>query len=1042
MNFKKINNVSGWIIFAIAYVTYLMSMEPTASLWDCGEFLLSAYKLEVAHAPGAPLFAMLGRIFSLFASDVTMVAATMNSMSALVSAFTILFLFWSITHFAKKIVVGKDISGMHTSNLITIIGAGFVGALTYTFSDTFWFSAVEGEVYAMSSFFTAIVFWAALKWEDNADNPHADRWMILIFYLMGLSIGVHLLNLLTIPAIIMVYYFKRYEPTLKGGIIAFLIGCVVLAIVQFGVIQYVPIIASKFELLFVNSFKLPFNSGLIAFIIVMVAAIIFLLKYAKKTGKYLLHLSVLSLVFVMIGYSSFVAVVLRSKADVPIDMGNPDNVISLIPYLQRDQYGSQPIVTGPYFTSKLIDIKKDRDYYAVDKDENGKDFYRVVSFKPKYVFDENYFFPRIWSFGDERHAQFYRNYLGLGNTEKPSAIDNYRFFFSYQLNWMYWRYFMWNYVGRQNDVEGQGEAQNGNWVSGIKFIDKMFGRGDADLMPDDLKNNKARNEYYFLPFILGILGCVYHYKKNKHDWIVNILFFFFTGIAIQLYINNTPIQPRERDYAYVSAYAYAIWIGLGVVWLSEFLRKYIKNGTAAPAVATAVSLVAVPTLMLSQNWDDHNRHEKTIARDHARNALNNCDSNAILITFGDNDTYPLWYLQEIEGYRTDIRIVNANLLGTDWQNDQLFNKVNDADAVPMIWAKGSYTGSLLERAYVVEHPKVDKNQYFSLEDVIAYVSNPKNRIYRNGDSLSVIPTKNFKITIDKEALIKSGLVDPNEYQLIPEEIRFNASQSNYNRGDLSIMNMIAGQAKTGWKRPIYMTDGVQNFGLDDYFKYEGTLRKFVPVNSNLPYKGLPLFTNVDKNINMFLNDFTYGGANGDNIYYDEKNRILFIVYRQKVAQFASYLSIIGRQADAKKILNDYMQKVSESSLAYTVNSNDRGSMLMVIEAYYRAGDMASAQKYGNRVIQNLVQDMAYYKDLGEKINNNGMNGALLQMDKQSINSLIQIAMQNGDAATAQRWSNESGVQVQGMEQQMIQSQSQGLPMGDTQSPAVQPQTTP
>lgn len=1011
MNFKKVNNISGWIIFLIALVTYVSSMEPTASLWDCGEFLLTAYKLQVAHAPGAPLFMMLGRIFTLFASDVTMVAATVNFMSALASAFTILFLYWSITHFARKIVVGKNNEALTTANILSILGAGSVGALAYTFSDTFWFSAVEGEVYAMSSFFTAIVFWAALKWEDQSDDPRADRWMILIFYLMGLSIGVHLLNLLTIPAIIMVYYFKRYQSSLKGSIYAFIVGVIALAIVQFGVIQFLPIIASQFELLFVNTFHLPFNSGLFFFIASLVILIVFVLRYAKKKGKVMLHTVVLALSFVIIGYSSFVAVVLRSKADVPIDMGNPDNVISLIPYLQRDQYGSQPIVTGPYFTSKLIEIKQDRTYYAAVQDEEGRDFYKAISNKPKYVFDKNYFFPRIWSSSSESHVQFYRGYLGLGQNEVPTAIDNMKFFFGYQLNWMYWRYFMWNYVGRQNDIEGQGEAQNGNWISGIKFIDKMFGKGDADLMPDDMKNNKARNEYYFLPFILGIIGLVFHYKKDKHDFVVVGLFFFFTGIAIQMYINNTPLQPRERDYAYVSTYAFAMWIGLGVIAIANFINKKMKSvGIAGPAIATAVALVAVPGLMLAENWDDHDRSEKTIAKDHARNMLASLGPNAILITYGDNDTYPLWYLQEIEGFRRDVRIVNVNLLGTDWQNDQLTYKVNESDAVPMIWNKGDYLGKKLEYSYIVEDPRVDKNAYFKIDDIIKYVSNTKNHQYRNGDSISIIPTRNFLMKIDKQAVINAGLADASQIDLIPEEIAFKVSKNGMSRGDLSILNMLAGQMNTGFTRPIYMCEGVENFGLEEFFKNEGPVRKFVPVRSTINVQGLADYTNPDQNIKIF-NEFEFGGANGDHIYYDEKNKLIFLTYRQKVASFATYLSIIGRQKDAKNVLDNFMSKVSESSLPYSVNNLDRGSILQVIEAYYRAGDLESAGKYGQRFLDNINANIKYFKDLGSKLNNNSMNVSMMNHNMQMANYLVQVAAQYGDQQNVQKWAQEAGIQV-------------------------------
>lgn len=1013
MGFKKINNITGWIVFAIASLVYLLTMEPTVSLWDCGEFITTAYRLEVGHSPGAPLFMIMGRIFTLFVSDPANVAMAVNAMSAILSGFTILFLFWSITHFARKITFGDDYENATSANLIGVMGAGIVGALAYTFSDTFWFSAVEGEVYATSSFFTALVFWAALKWEDSSESPHADRWMILIFYLMGLSVGVHLLNLLTIPAIVMIYYFKRYKPTLTGGVIAFFVGCVVLAFLQFGVIQLIPIIASWFEIKFVNSIGLPFYSGAFFFMLLLVGIIVFLLMYASKKGKRLLQLSVLCATFAIIGYSSYVATIVRSRADVPIDMGNPDNIVSLIPYLQRDQYGSQPIVSGPYFTSRPIKEVESRGIYAaVQKD--GKDFYQKIGSKPNYQYDKVYFFPRIWSFTEERHINFYRAYLGLSNLEEPTSADNYKFFFKYQLNWMYWRYFMWNYVGRQNDIEGQGEAKHGNWISGVKPIDKMFGKGDIDLMPDSAKNNKARNEYYFLPFILGIIGLIYHYKKHKYDWIVVMLFFFFTGIAIQLYINNTPVQPRERDYAYISTYAFAMWIGLGVLMVSQWLSKFLK-GSTAPAAATALCLLAVPILMGAKNWDDHDRSKKTIALDHAYNMLNNCDSNAILITYGDNDTYPLWYLQEVEGYRTDVRIFNYNLLGTDWQNEQMFNKINDADAIPVIWENGQFVGDDLNYIPIsTNNPKINANAYYNLEEVIKIFSSGKNkRAFSNGATMSYLPTRNMFVPIDKQAIINSGLANIADTALIPSEIRITLSKdkTSITRGEMSFMNIIAGQAKTGWTRPIYTTDGVPVLGLDGYLRNEGILNKFVPINKTQlenQTNGLAA-TDLDKNIKLFTETFQYGGANGDNIYYDEKNRLVFLSYRMKSAAMANILSFNDRKADAIKVLDAFFEKVSETSLSYEALLYDRG-ILLCIDAYYRAGAQDKARKLGDRVIENTKQDMKYYEDLGDVTDALNTNATALQMNTNTINTIISIAMQNGDIETANRWKGQPAQQ--------------------------------
>lgn len=1012
MNFRKVNNITGWLVFAIAYVTYLLTMEATASLWDCGEFLSTAYKLEVGHSPGAPLFMMLGRLFGVMAPSLDKVAIFINSMSALMSGFTILFLFWTITHFAKKLLVKKE-EDMTSGNLIAIIGAGIVGALAYTFSDTFWFSAVEGEVYATSSFFTAIVFWAILKWEHTADEPHADRWLILIFYLMGLSIGVHLLNLLTIPAIVMVYYFKRYDITLRGGIIAFFVGCAVLGFVQFGIIQYLPIFASWFELLFVNSFGMPFNAGAVIFLVLLCALLIWLIIWAKKTNRYMLHMGTLCVAFIIIGYSSYISIIVRSKADVAIDMGNPDNVMTLIPYLQRDQYGSQPIVSGPDFTSRVTEVKDGRAIYAAVVDKDGKHSYQLVDHKPEYTYDETRLFPRVHDFNDQGHVQFYRSYLGLDPDEKPSTVDNQKFFWGYQMNWMYWRYVMWNYAGRQNDMEGQGEAHNGNWISGIGPIDKFFGKGDLNAMPESYKNNKARNELYFLPLILGFLGLVYQYNRDRNDGIIVGLLFFFTGIAIVLYLNNTPLQPRERDYAYAgSTYAFAIWIGLGVLMVTDWFRKALKGNMPAIA-ATLICILAVPVLMAAKEWDDHDRSKKTIARDHAYNMLMSCDSNAILLTYGDNDTYPLWYLQEIEGIRPDIRIINYNLLGTDWQNEQLTFKINDADAIPTIWKPEDYRGSKLAYIPSVDDPRIPAGKFVELEQIIQFFTNPDNqRDFGRGEKMSYLPTKNLFVKLDKTALIKSGLVSVADSANIPTELKWQFKGNTATRGDLALMNMIAGQAKTGWTRPIYMTDGTPNLGLDAYFESEGVLRKFVPMNKPQVVNGLAPFSDLDKNINMFTKTFSMGGASGKNIYYDEKNRLLFLVYRQNASELALNLIGSNRKEDAVKVLDRYMAMVSETSMPFDVLLYDR-SIMMVVDAYYRAGATDKGRKVAEKMSKNINDEITYFRSLGERAG--GGDLYIVQQNLGVLNYLISVATEFGDTASAQKW------------QQQLKALSAGIP---------------
>ena len=628
MNYRKVNNIVGWVAFAIATTVYLMTMEPTTSFWDCGEFLSCGYKLEVGHSPGAPFFMLIQRMFGMLAGgDVTKVAMMINAWSAIASGLTILFLFWTITHFAKKLLVNDSNVEPNGNQLTLIMGAGLVGALAYTFSDTFWFSAVEAEVYATSSLFTALVFWAALKWEHVANEKYADRWLVFIFFMMGLSIATHLLNLLTIPAVALLYYYKRYKATTGGAIVAFLIGCAILGLIQFGMIQGLPAMAFKFDLFFVNTLGLPFDSGALFFFALFIAILVGLLFYAKKKNNYLLHTGMLCAIFVIVGYSSYLVPVLRSRADVPIDMTNPDNANTFLSYVNREQFGQQPLIFGPDFDTPPIEVVKKGKWYEQSK-KGGKDFYEEVGDKLDYKYETTRFFPRIWS-SNQNHPAFYKQYLGLSEGESPTTADNYKFFFQYQLNWMWWRYFMWNYVGRQNDFEGQGGPKEGNWISGISFLDKMK-VGDIDKMPDGYSNNKARNELYFLPFILGILGIIYQFNRNKQDGIITFMLFFFTGVAIVMFLNNTPVQPRERDYAYAgSTYAFAIWIGLGVMMINDWMQKLLKGNSGIYA-SIILCLLAVPTLMAAEEWDDHDRSKKTLALATAKKYIellrSQCDS--------------------------------------------------------------------------------------------------------------------------------------------------------------------------------------------------------------------------------------------------------------------------------------------------------------------------------------------------------------------------------------------------------------------------------
>ncbi len=681
--FKRANLIIGWIVFAIAAATYLLTMEATSSWWDCGEFIASSYKLEVGHPPGAPLFMMLARIFALFAlGNVENVAMMVNAMSALASAFSILFLFWSITmlvrkYFYEKYRTTEDYFSL--AQVIVAMGSGMVGALAYTFSDSFWFSAVEGEVYALSSLFTAVVFWAMLKWETVANEQGSSRWIILIAYLMGLSIGVHLLNLLAIPALVLIFYYKKYTYSTKGFIVALLIGIIILAAVQYGVIQGMVSLASQFELLFVNVFGFGYWSGAMFYFMLIGAALAYGIYYTHKHYKALLNMALVSITVILIGYSSFALIVIRSQANPPLDENNPENLFSLLSYLNREQYGDRPLMYGQYYNASAIG-QEDKFTYIP---ENGK-YKKVKQTNPKYIYDKTYqtLFPRMYS-SQNSHASGYRNWAMMKTPDKesPTFLHNLTYAIRYQINFMYIRYFMWNFAGRQNDVQGHGNLKDGNWISGFSFSDGLR-LGNQKLLPDESKNHPSRNRYFLLPLIAGLLGFFYYsISASKDNWIL-VMLFLFTGLAIVFYVNQPPYQPRERDYSYVgSFYAFAIWIGLSVLAVFESFKHKIPHKLLAIGLSVVFTGL-IPGIMAAQNWDDHDRSHRYSVRDIAANYLNSCAPNAILFTFGDNDTFPLWYVQEVEGIRTDVRVVNLSLLSTDWYIQQMQQTAYTSQAVP------------------------------------------------------------------------------------------------------------------------------------------------------------------------------------------------------------------------------------------------------------------------------------------------------------------------------------------------------------------------
>ena len=1017
MNYRKVNNLVGWITGAIAYIVYLMTMEATVSFWDCGEFLSCAYKLEVGHSPGAPFFMMMQRIFSLFASGNTLTggpspnaAIFVNSFSALMSGGTILFLFWTITHFGKKLLVSNN-AEPDRNQTILIMGAGLVGALAYTFSDTFWFSAVEAEVYATSSFFTAITFWAVLKWELVADQKYADRWLVLIAYLVGVSVCVHLLNLLTIPAIGMVYYFRKYKFTVKGTIIAFIVGCVVLAFVQFGVIQYIPRLASVFDIMFTNSFGLPFDFGAVTFLILVGALLTFLLLFAKKRNMYMLHTGVLCIIFIIIGYTSYFSAVVRSRADVPIDMTNPDNPISFLDYVDREQFGSQPLAFGPYYTSQYTDLDTSSKLYAQFKDASGKDHYEIVGKKiePKYGVDANgvnqsHFFPRIYDNNEGPHVTFYRSFLGLGKNDEPTASDNLKYFFGYQMNWMWWRYFMWNFAGRQNDFEGQLEADKGNWISGITFLDEMRGLGDTEKMGDGLTRNDAHNKLYLLPFILGVIGLIYQFNLNKKDGIVVMVLFFFTGAAIGIYLNMPPLQPRERDYAFAGCtYTFTIWIGLGVMLVAQWLKKVLQGPGLAEIGATALCLLAVPTLMAKEEWKDHDRSKKTLARAVARNTLSCCAPNAVLFTFGDNQTYPLWYVQEVEHYRPDVRIINTSLLGIDWYIDQLNYRINDADAVPMIWKKENYIGDRHNYIRYFDNKQVPKDKFFNLADICTFMNstdNDKRVQLQSGEWINYMPSKHFYVPCPtKEELVAAGMVDAADTSKIIADMKFNFPKDLGYKSDLAVLNIIAAVGREGWKRPLYFDAGLRqgdDAGTGDYMRLEGLVYHLMPykfADSIARFNSQVLGTiNTEKSYRLFVDSFLWGGGERTDVYFDEPNRHEFVTYRMDASFIANQLTVEGKKDMAIKLLDKVQQGITEASYYYDYTA------YFIAAAYYNAGAIEKAKALTAKIVRNSMDKVNWAATLNENSKNSVTDDIRQQF--QIMQSLAMTAQKEGDTTTA------------------------------------------
>ena len=1059
--YKLVNNLTGWITFLIAATVYLLTIEPTASFWDCGEFITTGYKLEVGHPPGAPFFMLMANFFTQLGGSPSEAARMVNCMSALMSGACILFLFWTITHLVRKLVI-KDENNITRGQLITVMGSGLVGALAYTFSDTFWFSAVEGEVYAFSSLFTAVVFWLILKWEDVADEPHSDRWLILIAYLTGLSIGVHLLNLLCLPAIVLVYYYKKVpDANAKGSILALIGSMVLVAVVLYGIVPGIVKVGGWFELLFVNTLSMPFNSGVIVYVVLLAACLVwgvyesyterdklrmalsFVLTIAMlgipfyghgassvvigliviallwlylnpktqarikekyRVSARTLNTALLCTMMMVIGYSSYALIVIRSTANTPMDQNSPEDIFTLGEYLGREQYGTRPLFYGPAYSSKVaLDVKdgycEPRIGYQGTKfirkektSPDEKDQYIEIPGRFEYEYAQNMLFPRMYS---SAHTQQYLAWQDIKGHDvpydqcgemvmvnMPTQWENIKFFFSYQLNWMYWRYFMWNFAGRQNDLQGFGEIEHGNWITGISFIDNWL-IGDQTLVPTELKENKGHNVYYCLPLLLGIIGLLWQaYRGQKgiqQFWIVFFLF-FMTGIAIVLYLNQTPSQPRERDYAYAgSFYAFAIWIGMGVAGLIRLLQHYAKMKELPAAALVSIVCLFVPIQMASQTWDDHDRSGRYMCRDFGQNYLMSLQEtgNPIIYTNGDNDTFPLWYNQETEEFRTDARTCNLSYLQTDWYIDQMKRPAYDSPSLPITWDRSEYVEGTNE--YVPVQPEFKKSidALYAQAEKEALTGNPEARINvqkefgenpyelknilkywvrgKNPD-LRVIPTDSIVIKVDKEAVRRSGMLIPGD--TIPDymHISLKGKRALY-KSELMMLEMLA---ESNWERPLYIAVSVgqeNQLGMSNHFIQEGLAYRFTPFDTNKT--GVRI--DSEKMYDNLMNKFKFGGIDKPGIYIDENAMRMCYSHRRIFSQLIDQLLREGKDDKARKAL-DYVEKMIP---AENVPYDWQNGSLTLAEAYYKLNDLENGDRLTAALGDKAVEYMTWYMSLDE-----------------------------------------------------------------------------
>ncbi|TAG57592.1 MAG: DUF2723 domain-containing protein [Cytophagales bacterium] len=975
LSYKKINNWAGWVVFAISTVVYAITAESTASFWDCGEFIACAFKLQVPHPPGAPLFLLIGRLFSFLAlGDVTKVAYWINMSSVLASSFTILFLFWSITLLARKLVLTSKDLVPSISQTISIIGAGLVGSLVYTFSDTFWFSAVEAEVYAMSSFFTAFVFWAMLKWEVVADEPAADRWLLLIAYMVGLSIGVHLLNLVTIPALGFLYYFRRYKANLKGGFIAFLVSMAIIALIQVGVIPGLPTMAGKFEIFFVNGLGLPFGSGAFVFIVIIVGILVYGILYAIKTNKVLLNTSLLALAFVLIGYMCYTVILIRSNFNTPIDENNPEDVMSFVSYLKREQYGDRPLLYGPSYTAELVDQEKGAPLYR-----KGEKKYEIYDYKIINKFDPRHeiLFPRLHS-KQGGHAEEYARWTGSPAGKKPTMGDNIKFFFNYQIGHMYYRYFMWNFAGRAGDIQDADYLRPWEGKEGL---------------PASIANSKARNNYFFIPLLLGLLGLVFQFGKNRNDFIVLGWLFLLTGIALVVYLNPPPTEPRERDYIYVgSFYVFAIWVGLGVLAIIDYMTGVVKNERLRPIIATGLGLVA-PVIMCAQGWDDHDRSDRYHSIDSAKNLLNSCEKNAIVFTGGDNDTFPLWYVQEVEGFRTDVRVCNLSLLNTDWYINQMKMRAYESQPLPISMEFKDFIQG--KNDYIPYYENKAGSGGISVPIYIKMLKEQNEAIMvqsSSGDGIATLPSEVLVLPVDSAKVSSMDFVPKNRAKDVPSAIVWRYGKQAIDKATMIMLDMIS---TNNWERPIYYSSTLSTsnyIGLKEYMQMEGLAYRLMPFRTPGATQGV---VNTDIMYKRMTKDMYFRGL-ADDKFYDENYRRFPYNARMSFYRLAAQLyeegmeekdtiklssegkPAIDKIARAKEVINYCLTMIPDKSIPYDVTSPQFVGILI------RCGDKSKAMEITNTMSARADEELGYY------YKNNISNEMEVQSNLYILNQLATI----------------------------------------------------